>query len=165
MQRNWILAGCVTSLIDSRAAAMNRCSLTACETTHEWLQQLYSDGKAADGTQWQTWYKHTTGLEWVKWLVSVQPVECRLVHDAQLPHRHNCFTALFPRPPGWAGARREPLDFMVQGKINRGRHTDHPAGRHSIRPKQCPPPPSPCIFTGRMPSLPPNQQCQSTKGN
>jgi len=41
-------------------------------------------------------------------------------------HRyHNCFTALFPGPPGWAGARRELLDFMVQGKINRGRNTDH----------------------------------------
>jgi len=32
--------------------------------------------------------------------------------------------------------------FMVQGKINRGRHTDHPAGRHSIRTNQWPPPPS-----------------------
>jgi len=32
---------------------------------------------------------------------------------------------------------------MVQGKINRGRHIDHPAGRHSIRTKQCPPLPSP----------------------
>jgi len=29
--------------------------------------------------------------------------------------------------PGWAGARRELLDFMAQGKINRGRHT------HTIR--------------------------------
>jgi len=48
------------------------------------------------------------------------------------PH-HNRFTALFPGPPRWAGARRELLDFMVQGKINRGRHTDHPAGRHSIQ--------------------------------
>jgi len=36
-----------------------------------------------------------------------------------------CFTALFLGPPGWAGARKELLDFMVQGKINRGRHTDH----------------------------------------
>ena len=56
---------------------------------------------------------------------------------------NNCFMALFPEPPGWAGARREVLDFMVQGKINRGRHTDHPAGRHSIRTNrtnQCPPP-------------------------
>jgi len=29
-------------------------------------------------------------------------------------HHHNRFTALFPAPPGWAGARRELLDFMVQ---------------------------------------------------
>jgi len=48
----------------------------------------------------------------------------------KIPH-HNRFTALFSGPPGWAGARRELLDFMVQGKINRGRHTDHPAGRHT----------------------------------
>jgi len=33
----------------------------------------------------------------------------------------------------WAGARKELWDFMMQGKINRGRHTDHPDGRHSIR--------------------------------
>jgi len=37
------------------------------------------------------------------------------------PPHHNHFTALFPGPPGWAGARRELLDFMVQGKVNRGR--------------------------------------------
>jgi len=34
------------------------------------------------------------------------------------PHHHNHFMVLFPGPPGWAGARRELLDFMVQGKIN-----------------------------------------------
>jgi len=55
---------------------------------------------------------------------------------------------------------------MVQGKINKGRHTDHPAGRHSIRTNQCLPPPSPPIFfTGRMPFLPSNQQHQSTEGS
>jgi len=54
---------------------------------------------------------------------------------------------------------------MVQGKINRGRHTDHLDGRHSIRTKLCPSPSSPMFFTGRMPFLPPNQQCQSTEGN
>jgi len=62
------------------------------------------------------------------------------------PPHHNRFTILFPGAPGWAGARRELLDFMVQGKINRGRHTDHPAGCHSIRTNQCPPPPSPHIL-------------------
>jgi len=47
--------------------------------------------------------------------------------------------------------------FMVQGKINRGRHTDHSAGRHSIRTNQCPPPPSPTTsdyeinFNDRLP--------------
>ena len=61
-------------------------------------------------------------------------------------HTHNCFTALFPGLPGWASARRELLDFMVQGKINIGRHTDHPDARHSIRTKQCPPPPSPIFY-------------------
>jgi len=29
-------------------------------------------------------------------------------------HHHNHITALFPGPLGWAGARRELLDFMVQ---------------------------------------------------
>jgi len=53
---------------------------------------------------------------------------------------------------------------MVQREINRGRHTDHPAERHSIRTNQCPPPPSPIFFTGRMTFLPPNQQRQSTEG-
>jgi len=56
------------------------------------------------------------------------------------------FYGPFPGPPGWAGARRELLDFMVQVKINRCRHTDHPAGRHSIRTNQCPPPPSPIFY-------------------
>ena len=70
-----------------------------------------------------------------------------LVENAHKPH-HNRFTALFLGPPGWAGARRELLDFMVQGKINRGGHTDHPAECHSIRTNQCPPPPSPHIFYG-----------------
>ena len=52
------------------------------------------------------------------------------------------FYSPFPGPARWAGARRELLDFMVQQKINRGRHTDqyHPAGCHSIRTNQCPPP-------------------------
>jgi len=59
------------------------------------------------------------------------------------PSHHTRFTALFPGPPGWASARRELLDFMVQGKINRGRHIDHSAGHLSIQTNQCSPPPSP----------------------
>jgi len=74
----------------------------------------------------------------------------RLSHDLITlnTHTHSRFMALFPGPPGWAGARRELLDFMVQGEINRGRHTDHPAGRHSSGTSQCPPAPSTHIFCG-----------------
>ena len=68
---------------------------------------------------------------------------------------YNHFTALFPGPPGWAGGRRELLDFVVQGMINRGRYTDHLDGHHSIRTKQCPPPPSPIFY--RPDALPATQ--------
>jgi len=81
-------------------------------------------------------------------------------------HHHNRFTALFPGPPGWAGARRELLDFMVQGKINRGRHTDHPTGRHSIRTNQCPPPPSsPYFLQAVCPSCHPTNSVKALKAN
>ena len=70
------------------------------------------------------------------------------IHCMTVPHHHhNRFTALFPGPARWAGARREHLDFVVQGKINTGRHTDHPAGRHSTRTNQCPPPPTTYCMT------------------
>ena len=62
------------------------------------------------------------------------------------------FYGSFSRTTRWPSARRELLDFMVQGKINRGRHTDHPAGRHSIRTKQFPSPPSPIFLQVRCPS-------------
>ena len=65
------------------------------------------------------------------------------------PPHHNRFRP-FLDPPEWAGAIRELLDFMLQGKIIRARHTDHLPGRYSIRTKQCPP--LPCShFTGWMP--------------
>jgi len=39
------------------------------------------------------------------------------------------FYSPFSGTTGWPSARRQLLDFMVHGKINRGRHTDHPAFR------------------------------------
>jgi len=63
--------------------------------------------------------------------------------EMRLVRIYDRLTALFPGPPGWAGARKELLDFMVQGNINAGRYTDHPAGRHSIRTNQCLPPQPP----------------------
>jgi len=43
------------------------------------------------------------------------------------------------------------LDFTVQGKIDRGRHTDQPAGCHSIQTNKCQPPPSPIFLQARCP--------------
>ena len=74
------------------------------------------------------------------------PMNFQLHFSVTTTTHHNRFTGLFPWPPGSAGARIELLDFMVQGKINRGKQTDHPAGRHSIRTNQCLPPPSPHFF-------------------
>ena len=68
-----------------------------------------------------------------------------------IKHHHNDTT--------WAGTRRELLDFTVQGKINRGRHTDHLAQRHSIRTNQCQPPPSPLFC--RQDALPAAQPTAS----
>jgi len=79
-------------------------------------------------------------------------------------HTHTqLFYGPFQGPPGWAGARRELLDFMVQGKIYRGRHTDHPAGRHSIQTKQCPPPPSPHFLQARCPFCRPTNSVKALK--
>jgi len=94
---------------------------------------------------------HTVAHQWrAKWLHYIQ----------------NTTTILwpfFPLPPGWAGARRELLDFMVQGKINRGRHADHPAGRHSIRTNQCPPPSYPIFLQAGSPSCHPTNSVKALK--
>jgi len=80
-----------------------------------------------------------------------------------LPPHHIHFTALIPGPPGWAGARRELLHFMVQGKINRDRNTNHPAGHHSIQTNQCPPPPSPIFLQAGCPSCRPTNSVKALK--
>jgi len=53
-------------------------------------------------------------------------VETVMTHS----HTRNHFTALYPGLPGWAGARRNLVDFMVLGKIT---EADNPAWRHSMR--------------------------------
>jgi len=64
--------------------------------------------------------------------------------------------------PGWASVRKL-LEFMVQGKINRGRHIDQPTGRHSTRTNQCPPPPSPHPLQAGCPSCRPTNSVKALK--
>jgi len=63
------------------------------------------------------------------------------------------FTALFLGPPGWAGARRELLDFMVRGKINMGRH--RPSGWVPLHPDWVPTSTVPHFLQAGCPSCSP----------
>ena len=105
------------------------------------------EGARSTGRPKRTWWKkiakHSIWTGRMLWIV---------VYGTTTTPHHNRFMALFLGPPGWAGARRELLDCMVQGEINRGRHTDHLAGRHSIQTNQCPPPPSSHILQAGCPS-------------
>jgi len=62
------------------------------------------------------------------------------------PHTTTIFRRFFRDHPGEPVPEANFWTLWCKGKINSGRHTDHPAGRHSIRTNQCPPQPSP-IFT------------------
>ena len=106
---------------------------------------------------------YKTGCLLVRWRLDGHSLDlpANMSHNTTTPH--NRFTAFFPGPPGWAGARRELLDFMVQAKINAGRHTDHLAGCHSIRTKQCPPPPFPHFLQAGCPSYRPTNSVKAVK--
>jgi len=93
------------------------------------------------------------------WLV-VWEIFYTHTHTQTHTHTH---TQPFYGPFSGARARRELLDFMVQGKINRGRHTDRPAGRHSIRTNQCPPPLSPHFLQAGYPSCGPTNSVKALK--
>jgi len=67
--------------------------------------------------------------------------------------------------PGEPAPEENFWTLWCKGRLTRNRHTDNPARRHSIRTNHCPAPPSPHFFTGWMPFLSPNQQCQSTECN
>jgi len=67
---------------------------------------------------------------------------------------HNHFTALFPGLSGWASAGRKLSSGLYGAREDiRGRHTNHPAGCHSVRTNQRP---TSIIspFLCRMPFLP-----------
>jgi len=90
----------------------------------------------------QRWRHHTliSNLGYIKHVLPVLSKIFEILLKISTTTTQQLFYGPFLGPPGWAGARRELLDFMVQGKINRFRHTDHPAMHHSIRTNQCPMP-------------------------
>jgi len=53
--------------------------------------------------------------------------------------------------------------LWCKGRLNRDRHTDHPAVCHSIRINQCPPPPSPIFLQAGCPSCRPTNSVKAVK--
>ena len=51
-----------------------------------------------------------------------------MIHTTIYHHNTTVLRPFFRDHPGELALEEKLLDFMVQGKTNRGRHTDHPAG-------------------------------------
>jgi len=78
-----------------------------------------------------------------------------VVQPTDQPPHHNRFMALFPGPPGWAGARRKLLDLWCRRGLTEAdtltiRLGATPCGLTSAHLHH------PHFFTGRMPFLPTN---------
>jgi len=136
------------------------CSCSCLATRfHPVLHKLVSCDRPCDcRTDYTNWNKSHRLAKWhdtwnaEETLKLIEIVKKTTLFSGNHHHHHNRFTALFPGSPGWADARKEFLDFMVQGKINRDIHTNHPAGCHSVWTNQCPPPSFPIFLQAGCPS-------------
>jgi len=82
-------------------------------------------------------------------------------------HTHTHLTALFPGLLGWAGTRKvKPIRILLKQETVSGSGISWAICKFAPRSRQItmPAPHHSVFFTGRMPFLPPNQQCQSTEG-
>ena len=79
-------------------------------------------------------------------------------------HTHSRLTALFPGLPGRAGTRKvKPIWILLKQRQWVAMASAGPyASLHLAPDRQPHQHPNHSVFTGRMPFLPPNQQCQST---
>ena len=84
----------------------------------------------------------------------------------QNTHTHTRLTALFPEPPGWASTRKvKPIWILLKQETVSGSGISWAICKSAPRSRQITTPASHhSVFTGRMPFLPHNQQCQSTEG-
>ena len=84
-------------------------------------------------------------------------------HARTNTHTHTRLTALFPGLPRWAGTRNiKPIWILLKQETVSG--SGPYASLHLAPDKQPRQHPTTQFFTGRMPFLLPNQQCQSTEG-
>jgi len=83
-----------------------------------------------------------------------------------LTHTHTRLMALFLGLPGWAATRKvKPISILLKQETVSGSSISWTICKFASRSRQITMPvPHHSFFTGRMPFLPPNQQCQSTEG-
>jgi len=80
-------------------------------------------------------------------------------------HTHIHLTALFPGIPRWAGTRKvKPIWILLKQETVSGSGISLAICKSAPGSRQPRQHPTTQFFTGRMPFLPPNQQCQSTEG-
>jgi len=81
-------------------------------------------------------------------------------------HTHTRLTALCPGLPRWAGTRKvKPIWILLKQQTASGSGISWAICKSAPRSGQITmPAPHRSVFTGRMPFLLPNQQCQSTDG-
>ena len=81
-------------------------------------------------------------------------------------HTHTGLTALCPGLPGSAGTRKvKPIWILLKQETVSGSGISWAVCKSAHRSRQITTPaPHHSVFTGRMPFLQPNQQCQSTEG-
>jgi len=86
-----------------------------------------------------------------------------ITHTRTHEHTHTRLTALFPGLPRWAGTRNiKPIWILLKQETVSG--SGPYASLHLAPDKQPRQHPTTQFFTGRMPFLLTNQQCQSTEG-
>ena len=82
-------------------------------------------------------------------------------------HTHTRLTALCFWLPGWAGTRKvKPIWILLKQETVSGSGISWAICKYAPLSRQItmPAPQHSVFFTGQMPFLPPNQQCQSTEG-
>jgi len=83
-------------------------------------------------------------------------------------HTHNRLMALCPGLPGWASTRKvKPIWMLLKQETVSGSGISWDICKSAPRSRQITMPVPHCsvFFTGQMPFLPPNQQCQALKAH
>ena len=122
---------------------------------------------------------------WITWIINLSSIytfhhvtdpccvtlcyirfESTKVHARTHTHTHTRLTALYPGLPGWAGTRKvKPIWILLKQETVSGSGINWAICKSAHRSREITmPAPHHSVFTGRMPFLPPNQQCQNTEG-